>query len=266
VPTEVGTAPGHVLPHALRDGLPTRVAGRPLALFLDYDGTLCPIVTRPEDAVLDEAMRHTLQGLIERHVTAVVSGRELNDLRRRVDLPGLHYAGNHGFEIEGASPALRCEVGGEFVDEIGSAAATLRRLAGRIEGALVEHKRYSVSVHFRLVPSDQVKAVEVAVTQTLADHPRLRLNAGKKLFELRPALDWHKGKATRWLLDRLSEERSDLLPIFIGDDVTDEDAFRELSDDGIGILVSDTVRSTSARYWLRDVDEVRQLLAALSAR
>lgn len=253
------------LPHALDQpgALERALGGREPLVFLDYDGTLCPIVSRPELAVLSEPMRASVARLAGRHPLGVISGRQLADLRRRVGRDDLYYGGNHGFEIEGpAGSELRWEVGTEYVDEVDR---LQRRLAGalaRIEGVIVEHKRYSLSVHYRLVAEDAVPALTREVEQAVRAFPRLRLRHGKKVLEVRPDLDWHKGKALRWLLDHIG--RPAQIPLFIGDDLTDEDAFAEIAADGVGILVSEEPRETAARLWLRDVDEVATLLDRLA--
>jgi len=231
--------------------------GRPLALFLDYDGTLTPIVERPEDAVLDERTRVALRLLASRHAVAVVSGRDLEDLRMRVGIDGLAYAGSHGFDIEGpgvrrvqeASPALQ-------------AAAELERDTAAMPGVQVERKRFAVSLHYRRARAADVPALDAAVERALARHTGLRRTGGKKIFELRPDVDWDKGHAVLWLIEALGLQAC--LPVYIGDDLTDEDAFRALEGKGVGICVQAAPHPTAANYSLPDPAAVRELLAALA--
>lgn len=260
-------ARGVELPHALeqRERLEAELGQRPLAVFLDYDGTLCPIVSRPELAVLDTATREAIVRLAERYPVAVVSGRQLADVRERVGLPQLYYSGNHGFEIDGpAGSDVRWEVGSEYVEEVEALRQVLQQSLPEINGLLIEHKRYSLSIHYRLVADEQVPAIEAALQAALRDFPRLKLRHGKRVFEVRPDLDWHKGKAVRRLFEAICGP--DTLPIFIGDDVTDEDAFQELGDEGLGVLVNEVPRPTAARVWVRDVREVCVLLDYLAER
>ena len=233
------------------------------ALFLDYDGTLTPIVARPELAVLSDAMRTTLTTVARRYPTAIVSGRGLDDVKALVNVPTLYYAGNHGFELEMAGSGERQERGGDHLDTVARAARDLEPQIARIDGAFVENKRYSLSVHYRLAPPDRVADIDAIVEATVARFPALRKHLGKMVFELRPRIEWDKGKAVRWLLEALDLASEATLPIYVGDDETDEDAFRALLPGGIGILVSSDPRPTAALYTLRDASEVRELLEKL---
>jgi trehalose-phosphatase len=240
--------------------------GRRLVVLLDYDGTLSPIAPRPEDAVLSAATRATLQALAARWPTAVVSGRSLDDVRDRVALEQLFYAGNHGLEIEGPEGSgIRRSLAEDFVPDVAETVLELQRALAPIEGSLVEDKHYSISVHYRLVATEQIALVEAAVDESIARHPRLEKRHGKKVFELRPALAWDKGKAVLWLMETIDENGTTMLPIYVGDDVTDEDAFRALADVGIGVLVSEEPRRTAASYRLGDTEETRRFLARLAA-
>jgi trehalose 6-phosphate phosphatase len=242
-----------------------QAAGKQLAVFLDYDGTLTPIVSRPEDAVLDPKMRQTLKELAEACFVAVISGRDLPDVQNLVGLDNLVYAGSHGFDITGPKgQRLEHQSGQEFLPALDQAEQALRdRLEDKIPGVQVERKKFSVAVHYRRAAAGRVGEVEGVVDQVLTDSRRLRKSTGKKIFELQPDLDWHKGKALLWLLKQLGLDRPDVLPVYLGDDVTDEDAFAVLQDRGLGIAVQDAPGPTRARYRLRRPDEVRKFLQAL---
>lgn len=253
------------------DEIASRLAGRRLALFLDYDGTLSPIAPRPELAAFPEETRETLRRLADRIPVVIVSGRSREDVASLVGLPDLVYAGSHGFDIAGPAPTpeappLRLEVGEGVPARIDRAAERLRRDLGGIEGVLVEPKRFAISVHFRLADEGELARIEKAVDDAIATVPGLRKGHGKKLFELRPDLDWDKGRALLWLLDALGLDRPEVVPLYIGDDLTDEDAFRAIAGQGIGVLVSEEPRETAAEYRLRDTEEVRELLERLAER
>ncbi|MDH5210670.1 MAG: trehalose-phosphatase [Betaproteobacteria bacterium] len=245
-------------PHAILEA----ARGRPLAVFLDYDGTLTPIVERPEDAVLDEATRGVLRRLAGRHAVAVVSGRDLQDVRARVGIEGLTYAGCHGFEIAGPRGNRVHGAAAAAAPQLAAAADQVARDTHDLPGVQLERKRFTLAVHYRRARESDVHAVRAAVARAQARHPALRVTSGKKVFELQPDVDWDKGRAVLWLIETL--ELQDALPVYIGDDVTDEDAFRALGDRGIGIVVLDAPRDSAARYVLPDTAAVRDLLAALA--
>jgi trehalose-phosphatase len=245
------------------------IAGRdrPVAVFLDYDGTLTPIVSQPEDAWLSDSMRQTLRELAARApVVAILSGRDLDDVRRRVNIDSIVYAGSHGFDIAGPR-GLRRQMAPEFLSNLESAERELHAALDGISGARVERKRFSVAAHYRNVNENDVPRVGQAVDEVATRHRKLRRIKGKKVYELLPDVAWDKGKAVLWLLETLGlESRSGgIRPIYIGDDRTDEDAFRVLEQPGIGILVSDQSQDTAATYSLRNPAEVERFLRALSA-
>ena len=263
------------LPHAraLVDGWreARRRAGRML-VALDYDGTLLPIAPRPEAAVLPEGTRALVARLAARPDTyvAVISGRGLEDIRARVGLEGVYYAGNHGLEIEG--PGLRQVHEGalEALPQIAACAAELRaRLAG-VEGVILEDKGITLSVHYRLVSDEEeVARVRREVLATCGDRAGLRITTGKRVLEVRPAVDWDKGQAIRFLVEALGLETTRAPVVFFGDDLTDEDAFRALRGRGDGVLVAtaEEVRpDTAATALVESTEEVLELLEALADR
>jgi trehalose-phosphatase len=247
------------------DEIAARLRGRRPALFLDYDGTLSPIAPRPELATLPAETWEILDRLAREMPVVIVSGRGREDVAALVGLPGLAYAGSHGFDIAGPPPApgappLRLEVGDGVPERIATAAEQVQRELADVPGVLIEPKGFAISIHFRLADESNVPRIERAVDETVAAIPGLRKGHGKKLFEIRPDLDWDKGQALLWLLDALGLDRPDILPFYIGDDLTDEDAFRILDGRGVGILVAEEPRETAAEYQLRDPEEVRRFL------
>ncbi len=260
----------HRRPSALREwpAIAERLRVSRPAIFLDYDGTLTPIVDRPEDAVLPTRRRRILERLGQRFPTTLVSGRSREDVFGFVKLRGLNYAGSHGFDIwgaEGAADSLRHEVAGDLVPHVEAVTRELKEELAEIEGAFVEPKRFTVAVHYRLLADEERRRVEEAIDTALARHPDLEKAHGKMVFEIRPRLDWHKGRAVLWLLEALDLDRPGVTPLYVGDDTTDEDAFRALEDRGIAILVSDVPRPTAAHYVLQDTDEVEMFLERLTA-
>src|SRR5438552_530748 len=243
----------------------TRRSDRP-AVFLDYDGTLTRIVSQPEKALLSDSLRQALRALVMQAPVAILSGRDLDDVRQRVDIGAIVYAGSHGFDIAGPR-GLRKEMATEFLPRLDMIEKELGKQLTGIAGARMERKRFSIAAHYRNVNESDVPKVERAVSEVAAQHRELRKMDGKKVYELLPDIDWGKGKAVLWLLEALGLEGAKIRPIYIGDDRTDEDAFRALEKSGIGILVSEQPRPTAASYSLKDSTEVerflRELIAAL---
>jgi alpha,alpha-trehalase len=268
---EVGEAPPAVrqidrLPSALQHITELVEAERHqrLVFFLDYDGTLTPIVDRPDMAILSDDMRATLKALAQRYLVAIISGRDLHDVQDLVRVENIFYAGSHGFRIAGPGQwQHESEHGTEFLPTLDKAERELRERIEGISGALVERKHLSIAVHYRLVEESDVPRIASIVDDVLATHPKLRMSPGKKVFDLQPNIDWNKGKAVLWLLDTLDLDRDDVLPIYIGDDVTDEDAFGALRDRGLGIVVKGADRTTAAQFALDDPDQVRQFFDSL---
>jgi alpha,alpha-trehalase len=239
--------------------------GKRPAIFLDYDGTLTPIVAHPEDAVIDEAMRKAVRHLSVLCPVAVISGRDLGDLKDKVRVDGIGYAGSHGFDIlDSEGRPLEGIDADRFFPALDRVQHRIEAEVAEIEGAQVERKKYSCAIHYRNVAEDAVPRVDRAVDDALADESELRRFDGKKVIEVQPDIDWHKGKAVDALIDALGLDVDSLVPIFVGDDTTDEDAFRSLSGRGLGVVVGDDDRETAADLVVRDTDGVRALLELLS--
>src|SRR6266496_2033359 len=263
------------LPHALGEGeaLARRFAGKQPAVFLDYDGTLTPIRDRPEDAVISDSMREAVRRLAERVPVGVVSGRDRRVVQELMGLDNLIVAGSHGFDIwSPAGGSIQREEGMSFEGLLREVEARLRAELADLPGALVEPKKSSVAAHFRLVSEEQRPRVKEIVDAILSEHPaELKVTPGKMVFEIQPKLDWDKGKAVLYLLEALGLDRDDVVPVYLGDDITDEDAFRALAGRGIGIFVGsaddpETVgRTTAADYVLNTIGEAEEFLNRLAA-
>lgn len=240
---------------------------RDILVALDYDGTLTPIVDRPEDAVISSSMRQNVRELAAACTLVIISGRDLQDVRELVGIDSLIYAGSHGFDISGPEGVnISFRQGDDFLPVLDAAEKQLRASLDLISGSAVERKKYSIAVHYRLVAEEDIARVETIVDAVLADNERLVKGSGKKVFELRPGIDWNKGKALLWIIDALGFDRNKTAPVYIGDDTTDEDAFAVIGDNGIGIVVSEGKANdmTSARYTLADTEEAGSFLEKLA--
>ena len=231
-------------------------------LFLDFDGTLAPIVDDPADAFMPAKTALSLIRLSEKPniSIAIISGRALEDLEDRIGLTGLTYAGDHGFAIRGQ--------GLNFVERIAAERRrALRLLAVKLEdalrgipGARMEEKGFTASIHYRQVPEEHHERLAAIVRDAVESSGDLfRLTQGLMVLEIRPRVEWNKGNAARWIMNLSGH--SDALPLYIGDDTTDEDAFAALPN-GITVKVgSDT--ETSAKYRLERQGMVAEFLTWL---
>lgn len=238
------------------------------AVCLDYDGTLSDIVPDPDSARLVDGAAEALRRLAQRCPVAILSGRDLADIRDRVGVPGLWYAGSHGFESVAPDGSYRRnEDAAAAVPVLAEAAAQLRETLASVDGIRVEHKRFAVAVHYRDAAPDDVGGV-VASTYRVGHREHLRVTNGRKVVELRPDVDWNKGTTLSWICDQIAADSSQsVLPVYIGDDLTDEDAFDAICADGIAILVRHTEdgdRPSAARFTLESPEQVRDFLVRLA--
>jgi len=236
------------------------------AIFLDYDGTLTPIVEVPEKATLSYKTKSILKRLVAHYPVAIISGRDLADVQKMVGISDIAYAGSHGFDIAGPGGGYRNQkIGKRFLPVLELAEKELNEALKDIPGARVERKRFAIAAHYRQVERASVNILEQRFDSVLSHYPELRKSTGKKVFELRPNIDWDKGKALLHLLELLYADSSRIIPIYIGDDTTDEDAFRAISEGGIAIAVGRERRRTVAHYRLGDPEEVARFLRTLAA-
>ncbi|MFH1684274.1 MAG: trehalose-phosphatase [Candidatus Margulisiibacteriota bacterium] len=238
-----------------------------LFVFLDYDGTLTPIVDKPHQAKLSSARRSFLKKFSQLpHVKLIIiSGRMLSDLKKQVGIPGIYYAGNHGMEISGPKTKLvqpKAQSAKPILKKLGSL------LVGKlksIKGVLVEDKVLTLSLHYRLVTKKDLPKVEKIFKDTISPYlktKKIRVTHGQKVFEVRPDTKWDKGQAVLWFLNKRAKGKR-AFPVYIGDDTTDEDAFKVLLKRGSTFRVGRTT-NTHAEHFLKDVDQVYLLLRTLA--
>ncbi|KAK1678686.1 hypothetical protein QYE76_039534 [Lolium multiflorum] len=249
--------------------------GKQIVMFLDYDGTLSPIVEDPDSAVMTEEMRDAVRSVAQHFPTAIVSGRSRDKVLNFVKLEELYYAGSHGMDIKGPTTVsnhkakadeVLCQPATDFLPVIQEVYETLTAKMEAIPGAMVENNKFCLSVHFRCVDEEEWDALGKEVRAVLEGYPDLRLTKGRKVLEIRPSIKWDKGNALEFLLESLGYAgRGDVFPIYIGDDRTDEDAFKVLRNmgQGIGILVTKFAKETTASYSLREPAEVKDFLRKL---
>jgi alpha,alpha-trehalase len=240
-------------------------ATREPVVLLDFDGTLSEIVNDPDAATLVSGARTALERLVAHCQVAVISGRSLADIQDRVGIPGIWYAGSHGVELISPDGTYRQnEEAGAAAKDLEAAVSELAGELGGIDGIRIENKKFAVAVHYRNVAPDRVNVIAGAV-HSIGQRKKLRVTTGRMVLELRPDIDWGKGKTLEWILDQIDGRL--ILPMFIGDDVTDEDAFDAVRHKGIGIAVRHTEaddRRSSARFALADPHAVCEFLDRLA--
>lgn len=237
-------------------------------LLFDYDGTLTPIANSPDTARLDEETRELVRKLTDdpHYRVAIISGRSLGDLKDMVKLINVTYAGNHGLEIERDRETFVNPVAEEFAPTLKTISKALSSAYSDIPGVLIEDKGLTLSVHYRLVADNDLHTVHRifdTCVSPLESAGQVRITQGKMVHEIRPLVDWDKGKAVSWLLERIEVNgtRKTVLPLYAGDDTTDEDGFRVVGGvGGISIFVGDEHADSQAQYYLRSTDEVKELL------
>jgi trehalose-phosphatase len=256
------------LPSALADfdGLWQALGQTTPVVMLDYDGTLTSIVRRPEIATLAPETRAVVERLSRSAPVVVMSGRGRENVAEMVGVPNLWYVGSHGSEISAPDGRRFDDHSAEVhAAELAAAQNGLERLAERFPGAHVERKHSSLALHYREVEPDVVAGVLEEFDVVASAHPDLRRSAGKMVVELRAGEASDKGAAARRILDDLLDEDHGL-PLYVGDDLTDEDAFSTIAGHGAGVVVQGGDHDTVAGWMVADTDEVRTLLERLADR
>ncbi|XP_021748386.1 probable trehalose-phosphate phosphatase C isoform X1 [Chenopodium quinoa] len=258
-----------------------------IVVFLDYDGTLSPIVNDPDVAFMTDKMRAVVHEVGCCFPTSIISGRSREKVYDFVQLDNIYYAGSHGMDIMAPLQPLRIrdwkyhakavdlkgnklviyQPANKYLSEINQIQMSLKEKTAAIDGVNIEDNKFCMSVHFRNVSDEDLGSLEEEVKSVLEEHPHFRLTRGKKVLEIRPPIDWDKGHALEYLLDSLGLGSSnDVLPIYIGDDTSDEDAFELIhrKRQGYSIIVTSIPRETWASYSLYDTTEVMLFLEYLA--
>lgn len=235
-----------------------------ILLFLDYDGTLVPICKEPSLAKLSiegKKLVRSLSGISWLSI-GIISGRSVEEVRKLVGIKDLIYAGNHGFEIlfrEGVwvHPEIK-----SFESDLKRITCELKRSTKGINGILVEDKRVTVSIHYRNLTGKSPGSIFKIVSKVLEPYPGVfSITRGKKVYEIRPHINWDKGKAVV-KISQLLDFKTKPLKIYIGDDQTDEDVFRVLGKRDISIRVG-YKKGSKARYFCKGSGEILRFLEEL---
>ncbi|QCE02579.1 trehalose-phosphatase [Vigna unguiculata] len=262
--------------------------GKEIVVFLDYDGTLSPIVDDPDKAYMSDVMRAAVREIAYCFPTAIVSGRCKDKVYEFVKLRNVYYAGSHGMDISTPSGSSKCEdqkhqIKGvdekgnhvvhfhpakEFLPTIQEIIKVLKENIRRIKGSMIEDNMFCVTIHYRCVKNEEdISVLREMVESTMKSYPSFHISSGRKVMEIRPNVNWDKGCALMYLLDTLGFDNfNNVLPIYLGDDRTDEDAFKVIRHIGQGfpIVVSSIAKETQASYSLRDPSDVLAFLIRLA--
>jgi len=229
--------------------------------LLDFDGTLIAIASRPELALCPFKVRRLLEKLrdLPGVYLTIISGRSLDDVREKVGVSGITYVGNHGLEIQNPVGRHRKRLVPARKGELNRITRNLQNSLRDIPGILFEGKGPILSVHYRNVPAKlSARVIQAVETELQKREDRWKTASGKMVSEIRPHIDFHKGKAVGELLKTSSPK---VLPIYLGDDQTDEDAFRVLKGRGISVYIGPGTFPSKADFFLQNPDEVQEFLA-----
>jgi trehalose 6-phosphate phosphatase len=242
-----------------------------ILLLADYDGTLTPIVGRPKDAILSPSVRGMLSSLAEKKSFSVgiISGRSIEEIKQFVKLKDIYYSGNHGMEIDGLGLEYRNPAAISMKTLFDELTTRLSAELSDIAGVIVQNKGFSLSVHYRLVKpgfEDKIAGRVKHITLPLQEKGEIKVFEQKKLWEIRPLLDWDKGRAVKLIRQKIKDRLNlaHLLTIYLGDDTTDEDVFKILHrPDGWSIYIGEQKKTSAAEYYLKSTEEVGILLSKL---
>ncbi len=238
---------------------------KPIFIFLDYDGTIVPIQEKPMQAILPESTRLLLDGLAH-HPNAyvgIVSGRSMTDIRGMIKLTSLFYIANHGYEIYSRKIKWHHPIVTDILPILKKLLAGIEKALKTVHGALIENKNITLSIHYRQLSGIPVYSLKRIIKSKMQEYSRsLKISSGKKVFEIRPKNNWNKGKAIFKLIELFNVTAKPLI-VYIGDDRTDEDAFRLLPKEAFTVYVGNN-SSSKAKYFLNHPNEVILFLKKLN--
>jgi trehalose-phosphatase len=252
------------LNEALDGALAQYVHGSRLVVLADYDGTLAEYANRPTHARMPAPTRAVLTTLAvqPRVAVGIISGRELDDLKCMVGIPGLFYAGTSGLEYDLRGETTMHPLLPHSIGILSRAERALQILLRDFPGAWLEHKQFGLTIHYRDLDARFVSDLHERLGWELAKWgDRLHVITGAKAVDVTPNLGWTKGTAVEFFLQRAGPKPREL--IYLGDESCDLEALWEVGiHDGITIGVGRN-SPTTAQYGLPDADAVEKLLEHL---
>lgn len=246
------------------------LAGKHLLIFCDYDGTLAPIAETPDGANISKKTKELLKNLSEISgcKIVIISGRTVKDLKNKIRLKNIIYAGNHGLEINGCGFRFKASVSKKYKSVLRTIKNDLVNGLSNINGVLLEDKGISLSVHYRMVNERDIPSVKTTINNAVLsyeENEEIKVKQGKRVFEIMPPIEWDKGKAVLLVLKKQQSllKKKYVFPIYFGDDSTDEDAFDVLRNKAVTVFVG-RPKLSKAGYYLRDTKEVAGILEHIS--
>ena len=231
------------------------------AFFLDYDGTLTPIVKKPELAKLSKSKIKYIKKLSSQYFTAIITGRSLTDIKKFIPINTLVFAGSHGFEIQYKNKKIEILKISKFKKELNAIRKIIYTHIKPLKNIIIEEKKISIAIHYRLVKkTNDIKFIKNTIKKIKKEYPSFKLLKGKKVYEFLPNLNWNKGKAILSIMKLFGINFNSNTVIYIGDDKTDEYAFRMIKNRGVTILVSNKKTKTNAKFRVRNTEEVINFL------
>lgn len=242
-----------------------------ILLLLDYDGTLVSFREKPMDVATSDEVKTLLTCLIQnpKFTVVIVSGRMVHEIKQLLEIRGLSFAALHGLQIELANgksyswqPNNNIRSILEKIKE-----ASLYKFKDE-KGVYIEDKKLTLAFHYRTLAEEKIHyATEkfLEIVKKIDGNKSFEIIHGAKVVEIRPK-GWNKGKAVEYIYTIIAESKN-TLPFYIGDDTTDEDAFRAIGNRGLTVFVSNNSnQSTTAQYWLKDPDDVLKFLRTLQLK
>jgi len=239
-------------------------------LCMDHDGTIAEVITTLIASRITKSMRNTLHSLSQntRIHLAIISGRTIDNLREVVNIKSdnIFYAGNHGFEIEGAGINYTFN-DKDALEKIRVITEEMDKKFSNVDGLVFEKKIFTTSFIWSAVTPEKQESIRNEILEALQKYKDIRIVEGKKLFNIRPDVNINKGIAINIIGNHFYKNgwRKHITVIYIGDDNSDEDAFKILEDKDIGIVVNEIPpEDTNAGYYLKSVKEVEDFLKWVS--
>ena len=242
------------------DAIFSRIRRNGCVLMLDFDGTLAPLTPEPGRARMRAGTRRALEVVARRYPVAVITGRALSDVQARMPIRGISFAGNHGLELSVRGKVHRVRLSKISQRALDAIRVCMRSLARRYKGVYFQDKRHSLSLHYRHSPRREHAAIRAEAVKAIRETGGLGVVEGIYVINILPGVRHDKGTAAREMYASLSRGKK-RVPVFIGDDVTDEDAFRALKK-GITIRVGKS-SSSAALYYVRSRAGVDRFLNTL---